>query len=82
MALLIIFRISQASWIFDFLMVFFKKVQHELPDLEIQLILSILWVWHLKIGPKPKKIVRKYKKHELEKHEFEMSYDRNWFTNT
>ena len=58
-------------------MVFFKKVQHELPDLEIQLILSILWVWHLKIGPKPKKIARKYKKHELEKHEFEMSYDRN-----
>ena len=58
-------------------MVFFKKVQHEVPDLEIQLILSILWVWHLKIGPKPTKIVRKYKKHELEKHEFEMSYDRN-----
>ena len=82
MALLIIFRIWQASWIFDFLMVFFKKVQHEVPDLEIQLILSILWVWHLKIGPKPTKIVRKYKKHELEKHEFEMSYDRNWFTNT
>ena len=77
MALLIIFRIWQASWIFDFLMVFFKKVQHEVPDLEIQLILSILWVWHLKIGPKPTKIVRKYKKHE-----FEMSYDRNWFTNT
>ena len=56
MTSLIIFRVSQDSWIFSFLIVFFQKIQLEVVHLEIQLILSIVWVWHLKIGPKSKKM--------------------------
>ena len=53
MATSVIFLVWQASWIFD-LMIFFQKIQQKVLDMEIQLILSILWVWHLKIGPKSK----------------------------
>ena len=49
----ITFLFWQASWIFA-LMIFFQKIQQKVLDMEIQLILSILWVWHLKIGPKSK----------------------------
>ena len=35
MATPVIFRVWQASWIFDFLMIFFQKIQHEVLDLEI-----------------------------------------------
>ena len=77
-----IFRIWQTSRIFDFL-IFFQKIQHKVLHLKIQLILSILRVWHLKIGPKTKKwseIVENGTKPRI-KREFEMSYDRNCFTN-
>ena len=53
MATSITFLVWQASWIFD-LMIFFQKIQQKVLDMEIQLILSILWVWDLKIGPKSK----------------------------
>ena len=57
MATSVIFLVWQASWIFD-LMIFFQKIQQlffqKVLDMEIQLIRSILWVWHLKIGPKSK----------------------------
>ena len=42
-------------------MIFFQNIQHELLDLEIELIFSTLWVRHLNIGPKSKKNVRKHK---------------------
>ena len=53
---LIIFRVSQASWIFSFLIFFFQKIQLEVLHLEIQLILSTVLVWHLKIDPESKKM--------------------------
>ena len=53
MATSVIFLVWQASWIFD-LMIFFQKIQQKVLDMEIQLILSILWVWDLKIGTKSK----------------------------
>ena len=75
---------SQIVFRFWKLIFFFQKVQHEVLNLEIQLILSILWVWHLKIGPKSKKLSENIKKTiiEPEKHEFEMSYNQNYFTNS
>ena len=51
MASPVILRVWQASWIFDF---FFQKIQHEVLYLEILSILSIFWVWHIKIVPKLK----------------------------
>ena len=33
---------------------FSQKIQHKVLDLKIQLIFSIICVWHLKIGPKSK----------------------------
>ena len=42
-------------------MIFFQNIQHELLDLEIELIFSTLWVRHLNIGLKSKKNVRKHK---------------------
>ena len=38
-----------------FLLNFFEKIQVKVLHLKIQLIFSILWVWHLKIAPKSKK---------------------------
>ena len=35
---------------------FYQKIQHKVLDLEIQLIISIFWVWHLKIGSESKKL--------------------------
>ena len=58
---------------------FFQKVQHKVLDLEIQLILSILCVLHLKIGPKSKILWLKLGKH---KSEMKISYNQNCFTNT
>ena len=52
---------SQIVFRFWKLIIFFQKVQHEVLNLEIQLILSILWVWHLKIGPKSKKLLESIK---------------------
>ena len=56
-------RVWQASRIFDFVNEFFpQKIQHEVLSLGIQLILSILWLWHLKISGKSiKKMVKKCK---------------------
>ena len=34
---------------------FFQKIWHNVLHLKIQLILSILWMWHLKLGPKSNK---------------------------
>ena len=34
----------------------FQKIQHKVLYLEIQLLLSMLWVWYLKIGAKSKKL--------------------------
>ena len=46
-------RVWRASRIFDFVNEFFsQKIQHKVLSLEIQLILSILWLWHLKISGK------------------------------
>ena len=46
-------RVWQASRIFDFVNEFFpQKIQHEVLSLGMQLILSILWLWHLKISGK------------------------------
>ena len=42
-------------------MIFFQKIQQEVLHLEIQLILSILWVWHLKMGPKSKEFAESIK---------------------
>ena len=58
---------------------FSQKIQHKALHLKIQLILSILWLQYLKYVQNGK-TVWKYKKQELEKHEFEMNYDRNCFT--
>ena len=52
MASPLIFSVWQVSWIFDFLMIFCKEFSVKFCIKEIQLILSILWVWHLKIVPK------------------------------
>ena len=49
-------RVWRASRIFDFANEFFsQKIQHKGLGLEIQLILSILWLWRLKISVKSKK---------------------------
>ena len=56
MATPIIFRVWRASRKFHFLIKFFQKIQHKVLGLEIQSILSILWVWHLKIGRKSKNL--------------------------
>ena len=57
------------SWIFDFFYwIFFQKIQHKVLDPEIQFILSIFCVWHLKISPNSTILQLK-----LEKHEFQMS---------
>ena len=46
-------RVWRASRIFDFVNEFFsQKIQHKVLGLEIQLILSIVWLWHLKISVK------------------------------
>ena len=49
-----IFRAWWASRNF-FLWFSFQKIQHKILPLETQLIFSILWVWHLKMGPKSNK---------------------------
>ena len=63
------------------LMKFFsQKIQHKVLGLEIQLILSIVWLWHLKISVKSKKKNGQnvYKTTlKMESCEFEMSYDQN-----
>ena len=44
-------RVWRASRIFDSVNEFFSQnIQHKALGLEIQLILSILWLWHLKIS--------------------------------
>ena len=44
-------RVWRASRIFDSVNEFFSQnIQHKVLGLEIQLILSILWLWHLKIS--------------------------------
>ena len=49
-------RVWQVSRIFDSVKEFFpQKIQHKVLGLEIQLILSILWLWHLEISVKSKK---------------------------
>ena len=46
-------RVWRASRIFDLVNEFFpQKIQRKVFSLGIQLILSILWVWHLKISEK------------------------------
>ena len=46
-------RVWQVSRIFDSVNEFFsQKIQHKILRLEIQLILSILWLWHLEISVK------------------------------
>ena len=46
-------RVWQPSRIFDFVNEFFpQKIQHKVLSLGIQSILSILWLWHLKISEK------------------------------
>ena len=56
-------RVWRASRIFDFVNeFFFQKIQHKVLGPEIQLILSILWLWHLKISAKSKKMVKECKK--------------------
>ena len=46
-------RVWQVSRIFDSVNEFFsQKIQHKVLRLEIQLILSILWLWHLEISVK------------------------------
>ena len=51
---------NQASRAFDFVNDFFpQKIQYEALSLRIQLILSIFWLWHLKISEKSIKEVKK-----------------------
>ena len=58
-------RVWWASRIFHFVNEFFsQKIQHKVLSLEIQLILSILWLWHLKISAKSKKIIKKSVKND------------------
>ena len=56
-------RVWHPSRIFDFADEFFpQKMQHKDLNLGIQLILSILWLWHLKISGKSiKKMIKKCK---------------------
>ena len=73
-------RVWRASSIFDFVNKFFyPKIQHRVLVLEVQLVLSILWLWQLKISVKLKqwsKSVKYDTKDGL--YESEMSYDRNY----
>ena len=43
--------------------IIFISGEHKVLDLEIQLVLSILWVCHLKIGPNSKKLSESIKNH-------------------
>ena len=46
-------RVWRASRIFDSVNEFFSQnIQHKVLRLEIQLIISILWLWHLEISVK------------------------------
>ena len=46
-------RVWRASRILDLVNEFFpQKIQHKVLSLGIQLILSILWLWHLKMSGK------------------------------
>ena len=55
-------RLWRDCRIFDFVNVFFsQKIQHKVLSLEIQLILSILWLWDLKISAKSKKLSKSVK---------------------
>ena len=56
-------RVWHPSRIFDFADEFFpQKMKHKDLSLGIQLILSILWLWHLKISGKSiKKMIKKCK---------------------
>ena len=46
-------RVWRASRIFDSVNEFFpQNIQHKVLRLEIQLIISILWLWHLEISVK------------------------------
>ena len=46
-------RVWRASGIFDSVNEFFpQNIQHKVLRLEIQLIISILWLWHLEISVK------------------------------
>ena len=62
---------------------FYQKIQHKVLDLEIQLIISIFWVWHLKIGSESKKLSESIKNNpKARKTQVEMGYDQNSFINT
>ena len=55
-------RVWPASRIFDFVNEFFsQKIQHKVLSLEIQLISSMLWLWHLKLSAKSKKWSKRVK---------------------
>ena len=61
MATSIIFRVWQASWTFDFFNDFLKKDSALSPRSGNPIDFFHPLGWHLKIGPKSKKIVRNYK---------------------
>ena len=49
-------RVWRASSVFGFVNKFFyQKIQHRVLVMEVQFVLSILWLWQLKISVKSKK---------------------------
>ena len=75
-------RFCWASRIFHFVIEFFpQKILDKVLSLEIQLIICIICLWHLKISAKSKKKKKRWskdpKKQKMEQREFEMNYGQN-----